>query len=207
MEDRIDFGNGVEYVGEVLNNKPHGKGKLSHTHGTYEGDFVEGYFHGHGVVTINGILTMEADFEMGITKGIVDIDYVNGNHYHGECENNTPHGRGTMNYGKDKYTGEYMNGIRHGKGSYEFEDGSLYVGEFENDTMSGRGIFNESNGNKYDGEFKDGTFDGKGIYYFFNGDRYEGEFQKGVFHGKGVYYKNGTMYEGFYQNGELKVLK
>jgi len=47
----------MEYEGELdQNSKPHGKGRAAFTKSpmTYEGDFLHGDFHGHGVLVVSG---------------------------------------------------------------------------------------------------------------------------------------------------------
>ena len=39
----------------------------------------------------------------------------------------------------NKYVGQKKGGLKHGKGKYEFKDGSWYNGEWDNNRICGRG--------------------------------------------------------------------
>ena len=72
-----------------------------------------------------------------------------------------------------KYTGDWFNGKRHGKGTFYYTGGDRYEGEFNEDSKTGKGTYYFSNGNKYVGDFINGNFNGQGNYYWVNGDRYK----------------------------------
>lgn len=114
------------------------------------------------------------------------------------------------------YSGEKLNGWKHGKGKYQFSDGAVYEGNFENDQISGFGTLyfpNKCLG--YIGMWRNGKFHGKGSLYNKNpgflrtfdpqdfsklGDgwnKYEGEFEEGAREGRGMLYlMNGDVFEG-----------
>lgn len=48
-----------------------------------------------------------------------------------------------------------MNGKRHGKGIYRWNNGETYNGDWKNDRMNGYGVFTKVDGSVYEGEFKD----------------------------------------------------
>ena len=81
------------------------------------------------------------------------------------------------------FEGEYLNGMRHGKGKE-------YCG----------------NRLEYDGEYLNGERNGKGKEYYYNGDLiFEGEYLKDKrWNGKGKEfdYKGKLIFEGEYSNGE-----
>lgn len=60
------------------------------------------------------------------------------------------------------YNGEYKDGIREGKGTYTFRNGSVITGVWVNDTLEGNAILEEPNGNIIKGPWvkgkKNGTF-------------------------------------------------
>ena len=80
-------------------------------------------------------------------------------------------------YQNGKYTGDYINGKREGKGIYIYNSGDKYEGEYKNDLKEGYGIYTYSNGDVYEGNHKAGLFDGKGIYKYAEGDIYDGEYK------------------------------
>ena len=111
---------------------------------------------------------------------IQSINYDNG-YYEGEIKDGKPYGFGTYRWNNgDVYTGEYVKGIRHGKGKFVY-----------------------ANGNYYDGDWVDGKYHGHGIYHWNDGDQFEGEWQNDKRHGSGKWtYANGNYYTGVWEHGE-----
>ena len=63
--------------------------------------------------------------------------YASGAKYVGEYMNGLKHGQGTYTWGNgefngDKYVGEYKDGLRHGQGTYTYADGTIEKGLSEN---------------------------------------------------------------------------
>ena len=91
------YDNGDYYIGEMLNDKAHGKGILYYKNGNikYDGDFVNDKFEGNG-------------------KYI----WENGNYYIGQWLNDKRHGKGILYYknGNIKYDGDFVNGECEGNG-------------------------------------------------------------------------------------------
>ena len=54
------------------------------------------------------------------------------------------------------------NGMREGRGTITWPDGSMYVGQWQNDRKHGRGIQTEVDGSQYDGMFQNGYKHGMG---------------------------------------------
>ena len=101
----------------------------------------------------------------------------------------------------DKYTGEFNNNLKYGKGIYYYKSGNRYEGNFKDDKREGKGILYYYDGNRYEGDFKDNKIEGKGILYYNDGDRYEGDFKDDKREGKGIYYyKSGDRYEGIFKD-------
>jgi len=145
----------------------------------------------------------------------------------GDCENGT----GTYFYSTgdksgSKFTGEWKNGKRDGKGIIVKKDGSIFEGEYKNDKANGKGTWRFSDGHKYEGEFKDGRFiietkifpngnkytgdfknnllDGKGTFTLSNGNKYIGEFKDNQFNGKGTYiFANGQKIVGDFKDNQV----
>jgi hypothetical protein len=149
-------------------------------------------------------------------------------HYQGDCQNGKAHGSG-MAIGKDKYEGEFVQGLPQGKGTYTWADGESFVGSFDkgipqiphsgcyvadprlrgryqgtclNAKAHGRG---KATGiDIYEGEFSNGLTDGQGTYVWSNGDRYIGQFKAGQANGRGVMkYGDGKEEAGLWQNNKL----
>ena len=50
------------------------------------------------------------------------------------------------------YEGQWVAGVRQGKGKIIYSDGSYYRGDFQKDQMWGRGVYVGADGSQYDGE-------------------------------------------------------
>lgn len=81
----------------------------------------------------------------------------------------THEGRGIYTWSTgDRYDGDWLENIKHGKGLYYFANNEdIYVGEFNNDKRSGKGVLYYSNGDKYEGDWLNDYKNGKGIYYYY----------------------------------------
>ena len=64
-----------------------------------------------------------------------------------------------------KYEGDFIDGKRHGQGTWMRPDGTRYEGEWKNDKPDGRGTLSYPNGEKRTGEWKAGKFIGQESSY------------------------------------------
>lgn len=83
------------------------------------------------------------------------------------------------------YTGEVLNGKRHGYGECVWLNGDKYCGQWLNDKAHGEGIFTYQNGDVYEGEIKNNMRNGYGSYKFPNGTVYRGEWLNDLRYGDG----------------------
>ena len=129
--------------------------------------------------------------------------------------------------GVDKYEGEFLNGIRHGKGKLILSE-ECYEGDFSNNMMHGKGKYTWDSGQFYEGDFVNGNFQGEGIMTFPDGDFeqgiwaddqfvsgivkrtlddnriYEGEWVDGERNGKGITtYTNGDFRQGIWADDKF----
>ena len=81
----------------------------------------------------------------------------------------------------DRYEGEYLNGDRHGFGTYFYANGNKYSGEYKNDSPNGKGTMIFSSGAKYIGEVKNGKRHGLGTYFYPDGERLTGIWNENVY--------------------------
>ncbi|BBM83717.1 protein kinase domain-containing protein [Candidatus Uabimicrobium amorphum] len=85
-----------------------------------------------------------------------------------------------------------------------------YTGQFVDGKRHGQGILIYRNGDKYSGNFANGLPDGQGVFIYKNGEQYIGQWKNGKRHGEGVIYrknrsvkKKGIWKEGAYQEPHL----
>jgi|LauGreDrversion4_2_1035121.scaffolds.fasta_scaffold151084_2 hypothetical protein len=118
-----------------FNNKESGKGKkVMHKLGfTYEGEFKEGLFNGFGKQYFTNKDYYVGEFRDGLRCGKGTYRHANGDVYEGEWLNNEENGQGVMHskyLGTEEepdldstYTGEFKDGVYHGKGTLVVKDG------------------------------------------------------------------------------------
>lgn len=156
------FSDGSYYEGDFVNGKFHGKGKYTWANGTYyEGDFANGDFNGYGKRT-----------------------YDDGAVYEGEFENDMCNGKGKLTYADgDYYEGYFVNGDFNGYGKYIYADGAVYEGEFKNNMSYGKGKLTDADGETYEGEYQEGKRHGRGKCVLPDGTVQDGYFENGEFVG------------------------
>ena len=139
----------------------------------------------------------------------------------GDCVN----GSGTMVFSTGhKYTGEFKDGVRHGKGvmllpggrklvgvwvtneiregTFTAPDGSIYEGHWEFRERNGQGTLTFPDGRKYVGEFKSDQIHGQGTMTWPDGRVYAGDFHFGARTGQGTMtYPDGQKYSGEFKDG------
>ncbi|MBO5781380.1 MAG: hypothetical protein J6R08_02840, partial [Opitutales bacterium] len=72
--------------------------------------------------------------------------------YEGDIVGDLPNGYGTVSIKEFVvYTGEFKDGMFHGRGEYNFPDGSKMLGEFMMGELCGEGEVHYSNGDVYSG--------------------------------------------------------
>ena len=102
------------------------------------------------------------------------------------------------------YKGNFVNGLREGRGMLKAADGGWYDGMWAADEFEGQGTYQWPDGTKYSGAWKKGLQNGYGIYFYPNGDKYTGYFMDNRFEGEGKYtFADGTVQSGMFKNGEL----
>ena len=166
------------YKGLFMNNKPkEGKNiKYYNLNGDleYEGDFLEGQYHGYGTLNINYYYDK---------KGI--FSEFNTLYYIGEFKNNKCNGQGKIY--KNHFLGKYL----------------FYEGNFDNDYFSGNGkMYYQNKEIFYEGQFEKNKIIGKGIKYYKNGKiKFQGNFSNNNCI-QGIYYSPDEikLYEGEFKN-------
>jgi len=194
------YGNYVDNPYDYLGFTGNGK-ETSPDGDIYEGDFVNGLWHGKGKVTTTDGFVYEGYLVDGNPEGIGKGTLSNGNVYEGNHVKGNWHGKGKFTQVNDfVYEGDFENGHFNGKGKMIFKNGNVYEGDFVDDKRQGKGKFTWFNGDVYEGDFVDDKRQGKGKSIWSSGDVYEGEYVAGKLHGKGKY----TSVKGFVHEGEFK---
>lgn len=128
-----------------------GKGKMTYASGNYyEGSWKDNKRNGHGVMhwlNTNEKYTgnWEDNFQSGFGTHIwLEANGDNKllrNRYVGFWKQGLRHGKGTFYYSNgSKYEGDWCENYKHGHGLFTFEDGTEYDGPFEKDRMIERKI-------------------------------------------------------------------
>ena len=91
----------------------------------------------------------------------------------------------------DRYTGEVLDGRRHGQGTYYWKDGGHYTGSWVHGQREGKGRLVTKSGGVYVGEFRDGKIQGVGTYETKEGDVYSGTFLGSLGEGEGTFIAKG----------------
>jgi hypothetical protein len=118
------------------------------------------------------------------------------------ARNDTQHFEAKTFPSGNKYEGEWLRGVYHGRGKLHYADGRNYDGEWCEGVMHGKGHFAYANGDQYMGEYRAGQQEGQGRFVWRNGDIYAGEWHQGKRHGKGNLTKvNGDGFKGYWTKG------
>ncbi len=93
-----------------------------------------------------------------------------------------------------------------GQGSVIFADGTQYEGEWINGVRQGKGVLKISNGLIYEGNFSANLFHGKGKMIYPDGSLFEGEFYKGKKNGRGILkFSDGLIFDGTFKADFFKM--
>ena len=110
------------------------------------------------------------------------------------------HGKGKLS-SNHEYEGDWVNGLRNGKGNMILNNGNVYEGDWENHMRHGKGKMIYNNGYIYDGDWENDMIHGKGNMIYNDGSKYNGDWENGIMHGKGkMIYNNGDKYDGDWEN-------
>lgn len=108
----------IEYVGEMMDGKQHGKGKKTFSDGTtYDGDWVDGRAQGEGVLLLSNGIRHEGGFANDRAEGHGKRIWADGSFYSGGWHNDNMHGRGIFSWPDgNQCVGQYADGILVGVG-------------------------------------------------------------------------------------------
>jgi hypothetical protein len=168
------------YVGNYLNKKRNGRGKLILADQSYyEGNFKDGLYDGFGIFK--------------------NKNYI----YKGEFLAGKKNGQGKLENFNDKsiYEGEFKDDLKDGYGEEKFSDGTIYKGWFKDGKKDGNGVLTlkkEKNISVYEGQFKNDKIWGKGKFKFDEKKEYNGEWENNEICGYGVLSENDIKHIGYF---------
>ena len=135
-QGKFNFTNGDIFAGIYTNDKiSFGKLTFNHENDFYEGEFMDNKFHGKGRLTrkVNGYEYI-GEFENGLKNGIGRLIYGSGDIYQGNFSNDNMNGYGVFYLvNGDHYEGLFKNNLYHGQGKYFWKKLNYYwEGTFAN---------------------------------------------------------------------------
>jgi len=102
------------------------------------------------------------------------------------------------------YSGEKnASGLKHGHGTFRWENGDVYDGQWESNQMKGHGVFESASGSRYSGEWSHSVRHGFAKEVLADGGVYEGSYERNLRSGHGTY----TDASGIYYEGQWQDLK
>lgn len=170
----------------------------------YEGSYVDGKRHGKGLYAYYNSIPDPA----GDPGSDAKITYYN--FFQGTFKENVKTGLGRMTFKDDKtgqpldpyhsfYHGHFLNGKRHGEGTFKYKNGDMYSGMWKEGKKHGQGTYVYAK-TKYEitGIWKDGQIT-KGEWRLTDGSKYVGGFKNQKPCGDGIWQMSkGTTVEGAY---------
>lgn len=141
-----------------------GNGELHFANGnTYKGDLKRGLMDGKGIFSWPDGVVYEGTFTKNRLTGTGVYKWPDGSHYEGDIVESLRQGKGTFTSAKGNitYTGDWLNGLKHGFGVLNYDNHSVYEGEFQFGFKHGEGVMRYKSGNVYKGSYR---FDKKSGY-------------------------------------------
>ena len=137
---------GNKYVGDFVNNKLHGKGKLTTKNIQYSGDFKNNKMDGKGKIIFNNGHQYEGEFRDNEINGKGKFTWHNGDVYEGMMARGKMNGYGKYTYASNGqiFEGQFVNGVKRGDGKITYPSGKVYEGKFLNGVPQGQGIIIEN---------------------------------------------------------------
>jgi hypothetical protein len=156
--------------------------------GTYEGEWMDGEWHGMGAFSAANGDVFLGEFFRGKLDGRGMLHLHDGGFYKGGWRMGRKEGNGTFYYANgDLYEGGWLDDLRHGWGVMWYWEGSMYQGYWEMGLKEGWGRETiERTGLVFEGRFRGNVRHGHGVVHYGNGDAYHGNFVDGMRHGDGV---------------------
>ena len=200
--DIENYESGSKYEGEFLNGIRHGKGICTWANGDFQdGTWVHGEFKdGKAKITHD-----DGEISEGMMKDGEWVEEELVTKYEGEFLNGIRHGKGKLILSEACYEGDFSNNMMHGKGKYTWDSGQFYEGDFVNGNFQGEGIMTFPDGDFKQGIWADDQFVSGIVKITLDDNRfYEGEWVDGERNGKGITtYTNGDFRQGIWADDKF----
>ena len=109
----------------------------------------------------------------------------------------------TINNTDSRTEGTFINGLLCGCGRIILSNGEIFFGNFISGKMNGNGEYQRKDGSKYEGQLIEGIPHGKGKEKLSDGTIFEGKYDGGKKKEGKIIWKNGSSYEGHFENDEF----
>ena len=167
---------GNVYIGNFLNGKYHGQGKMIYLNGVvYEGSWLNSERNGRGVlISRNGARTESTFVGGGIAIEAGPTIRLEPDGTRVELEGywfGTGQGKTTFSDGSG-YQGAYLDGEESGFGKYIYSNGDVYEGNWLNGEINGLGRMTYADGAVYDGNWLNDKRHGQGKMVYSDGGIY-----------------------------------
>lgn len=172
-----------------------GIGKIWYSDGDrYEGDFLNGFCEGKGILNYSDGGSYKGDFQKGRFEGRGVLRTSNGEVLDGMFANNAFSTKKHTNTDVNVHSSihHYSNGDTYDGTRYCYANGDSYEGSFVNGRRSGRGVYIFSSGSRLACYFKDGAPNGDALYVE-NRTPYEGSVKSS---------KSGAHFTGYSKKGQ-----
>ncbi|XP_074475407.1 radial spoke head 10 homolog B isoform X2 [Sebastes fasciatus] len=162
--------NVVFYTGQWDQGKRHGKGTVYYNQDKtswYKGDWVKNNREGWGVRHYPSGNIYSGEWKNNLRHGEGTMRWIKlQQQYEGMWQNGIQHGRGThvwilrradlSHYSQSNhYSGDFVQGQRHGQGTFYYAGGPIYEGEWRENKKHGKGKFTFEDGRVFEGELVD----------------------------------------------------
>ena len=201
-----------EYEGDLDDGIRQGHGVCKYPTGdVYEGEFHKGMRHGTGAYTYKLApgqarpRVYEGSWRRSRREGSGLETWPNGSVYEGEYKDDKFNGLGTHRTPFAKYTGQFVDGLKEGKGKVEYyKTRDTYDGAWSKNRFHGIGTYFWASNTKYEGQWHNGLRSGFGVMIEPTGEKYEGHWQSGDRHGAGtVRARTGKCRDGVWKHGRF----
>ncbi|XP_042364204.1 radial spoke head 10 homolog B [Plectropomus leopardus] len=161
---------GVSYTGQWHQGQRHGKGTVFYNQektSWYEGDWLKNSREGWGVRRYLSGNIYSGEWKNNQRHGEGTMSWITlSQQFVGTWHNGVQHGRGTHSwilrrvdgsqyFRTNQYTGDFVEGKRHGLGTFYYAGGAKYEQEWRNDKKYGKGRFTSEDGRVLVGECLD----------------------------------------------------